>query len=91
MSEQEVSSNPTSNPSGNAVEIDLKVGWSEWGMQYQRFAESGERKVVKLLKNDLARCCASAQALRALHPLLTEEQRTIVSKALCAELSKWGY
>lgn len=91
MSEQEVKSTLTGNPAGTAFEIDLNVGWSEWGMQYQRFAESGERKVVKLLKSDLARVCASAQTLRALLPLLTEEQRTIASKALSAELLKWGY
>lgn len=71
--------------------IDLTPTWGEFGNIYARLAESGERKAVRAMRSDMARAMASAAALNAIRDTLTDEQQGIVSRALCAELSKQGY
>ncbi|MBT0960244.1 hypothetical protein [Denitromonas iodatirespirans] len=54
--------------------IDLSLSWSQFGVMYARFAESGECAVVAAMRNDLAKAMAAAQALRELSASLTAEQ-----------------
>jgi crotonobetainyl-CoA:carnitine CoA-transferase CaiB-like acyl-CoA transferase len=71
--------------------IDITPTWGEWATIYARFAESGERKACKALREDLARAMAAAQALRSINSTLNDEQARTVSAVIAAELSKQGY
>lgn len=71
--------------------IDITPTWGEWGIIYRRFAESGERKAITALREDLARAMASCQALNVIGKTLTDEQRAIVSRVIVEELTKAGY
>lgn len=71
--------------------INLTPTWGEWANIYRRFAESGETKAVRELRADFAKAMAAAQALQAITGSLTDEQASIVSKAMTTELTKQGF
>lgn len=71
--------------------VDLTSTWGEWANVYRNFAESGETKVLRRLREDFARAMAGAEALKVLTNTLTDEQAKLVSETLVAELSKQGF
>ena len=91
MSEQSGNAKATGTSTDGTVVVDLKQTWSDWGLAYQRFAESGERAVVKQLRSNMASVCAAAEAFVAINNILTDEQRKIAANTLVAELTKWGH
>lgn len=75
----------------NITPIDMTPTWGEWGNIYRRFAECGETLAVKHLAEDFARAMASCEALKAIVPMLTEEQKEVVARTLTAEITKQGF
>lgn len=72
-------------------EIDITPTWGEWGRLYSAFAESGERKACRALREDFARAMAAAEVMRELRDTLTDEQQAIMARVMAAELGKAGY
>ncbi len=73
------------------VNIDLAPSWGEWGNIYRRFAESGEAKVIRNLRQDFAKAMAAAEALKAIQKTLSDEHQKIVSDVFVRELGKQGF
>lgn len=78
-------------PVAAAGAIDITPTWGEWGRLYSAFAESGERKVCRALREDFARAMAAAEVMRELRDTFTDEQAAIVARVLCDELRKQGF
>lgn len=74
-----------------AETIDITPTWGSIGALYVRLAESQEVKAISGMRSDVAHAFASAEALKAIMPTLTTEQRAIMSRTLTAELAKQGY
>ncbi|WP_025135237.1 hypothetical protein [Achromobacter sp. DH1f] len=71
--------------------IDVTPTWGEWANMYATFAASGERKVCKGLRADLAKMAAAAQALNEIRAELPEHLQDRASRCLVAELQKQGF
>lgn len=71
--------------------IDLTPTWGEVGLMVKRLAMSNEEKALRTIWPEAARAFASAQALTALQPSLTSEQKTLVDRVMDEELKKQGH
>ena len=71
--------------------VDMSQTWGEFGAVTIRLMVSGEKNALAVLKPDVARAFAAAQALDALTQSLTDAQKDVVSKTMVAELAKMGY
>lgn len=71
--------------------IDITPTWGEMMQQYIRFAESGEKRVVRELRSEVAKAAAAAQALHEILSSLTDEQAATVSVVMVRELGKMGF
>ena len=71
--------------------IDITPTWGEVGLIVKRLAFSSEERALGHLWPEAARAFASAQALNAVLPTLTEEQRAKVAQVTQEELVKQGY
>ena len=56
--------------------------------QKLRFAESQEVKVLREMRGDVAKAFAAAEALKSITPLLTPDQKAIVSSVMATEIKK---
>ncbi|MGP1667809.1 MAG: hypothetical protein ACTS5I_18305 [Rhodanobacter sp.] len=71
--------------------IDLTPTWGEWANIYGRFAECGEVKAVRELRQELARACAAAQALQVIQTKLPGDLNELACKIVGEEMKKQGY
>lgn len=73
------------------MQVDLTPTWGEIGNIVKSFALSGERQALQKLWPEAARAFASAEALQAVMPLLSDEQTKVVATTLTHALGKQGY
>lgn len=69
-------------------QVDLTPSWGEVGRIVHRLAMSGERRALEAIWPDVQRAFASAQALNALMPGLSDEQLALASTVMVAELDR---
>lgn len=78
----------TAQPAGT---IDLSMTWGGWGNIYRRFAESGETKAIRHLREDFAKAMAAAEAFRSIQDTLSEEQKKTAGEVMVREIGKQGF
>jgi hypothetical protein len=79
------------NQPGAAGAVDLTMTWAAVARLIASLAMDGkQQKALRGMLPDLARCAACAQALVALQPTLTEEQKATMSRAMVAALTTYS-
>ena len=71
--------------------IDMTPTWGEVGRIYLALLDSEEWKALRHARPEFARAFAGMEALNAVLPTLTDEQKATVSRVLAEELTKMGY
>ena len=72
--------------------VDLTPTWGEIGVIVRRLALDGKQQsAVQKIWPEAARAFAAAEALQQVMPLLSDDQKSVVAKALVQELGKQGY
>lgn len=70
--------------------VRLKTSYAQMGKAYMEFVDAGEISTARVLRKDLCRAMACADALCDLLPTLTKEQAQIVELAMVAALHANG-
>jgi|GEM_PF-2631617 len=70
--------------------INMEPTWGEVGNLLFAFALSGEKNAVQSMRPIVAKAFAGAEALKALVPQLTDEQRILVKKVMADEMAAQG-
>ncbi len=70
--------------------VDLTPTWGEVGTVVRRLAMSGEYVALRKIWPEAAKAFAAAQALQEVLPLLTDDQKLLINKAMALEMGKQG-
>lgn len=71
--------------------IPLKMSWGDVALVYRRLAESGERRALEAMREEIARMGAAAEALNAITKDLPDALQQRVSEVIVSELAKQGF